>query len=122
MTMLDVFSRYFIAVPLMNENSEAYTDALITTLYGRFGWPVEILADNANVFKEGSFAKTLDRLGIRQPAISPYSPWGNPVERWHKDLNKSCKAFILKGSSERWHLWLPIYALKRNLTPVTALG
>ena len=88
LTLKDVFSKWFEAVPLDNTTSEKVLRAL-QTLYSRFGYPLPVHTDNATYFRSQEMQEAFLRAGVKLTftVVSQYNPQSNSVERTHRDLN-----------------------------------
>ena len=86
LTLKDVFSKWFEAMPLSNTTSEKVLWAL-QTLYARFGYPLQVHTDNATYFRSQVMQEAFQRAGVRLTYTLTYNPQSNSVERTHRDLN-----------------------------------
>ena len=82
LTLKDVFSKWFEAIPLPNTTSEKVLRAL-QMIYARFGHPLQMNTDNATYFRSQVMREACQRAGI----TPTYNPQSNSVERTHRDLN-----------------------------------
>ena len=64
LTLKDVFSKWFEAIPLSNTSSEKVLRAL-QTLYARFGYPLQDHTDNATYFRSQAMQEAFQRAGVR---------------------------------------------------------
>ena len=86
LTLKDVFSRWFEAIPLSHTTSEKVLCAL-QFLYARFGHPLQVHTDNATYFRSQLMQEAFRRASIRQTFTPTYNPQSNSVERVHRNLN-----------------------------------
>ena len=63
LTLKDVFSKWFEAIPLSNTTSEKVLRAL-QTLYARFGYPLQVHTDNATYFRSQAMREAFQRSGV----------------------------------------------------------
>ena len=82
LTLKDVFSKWFEAIPLSSTTSEKVLRAL-QTLYARFGYPLQVHTDNATYFRSQTMQEAFQRAGIRLTHTPTYNPQSNSVERTH---------------------------------------
>ncbi len=86
LTLKDVFSKWFEAIPFSNTTSEKVLHAL-QFLYARFGHPLQVHTDNATYFRPQLIQEAFRRAGIRLTFTPTYNPQSNSVDRVHHDLN-----------------------------------
>ena len=85
-TMLDGFSRFFIAVPIENLESNTILNALQDHFIFKLGLPEVIHCNQGTSFMSKNFTDWLRALGIGLTHTPVYSPQGNREERTHKTL------------------------------------
>ena len=73
LTLKDVFSKWFEAIPLSNTTSEKVLRAL-QTLYARFGYPLQVHTDNATYFRSQAMQEAFQRAGVRLTFTPTYNP------------------------------------------------
>ena len=82
LTLKDVFSKWFEAIPLSNPTSKKVLRAL-QMLYARFGHPLQVHTNNATYFLSQMMQEAFRRAGIRLTFKPTYNPQSNSVERVH---------------------------------------
>ena len=105
LTLKDVFSKWFEAIPLSNTTSEKVLRAL-QTLYTRFGYPLQVHTDNATYFRSQAMREAFQRAGIRLTFTPTYNPQSNSVERTHRDLGTMLRVFCHQHAAD-WEEVLP---------------
>ena len=84
LTIVDVFSRYPIAIPIPNEKAETVQKHLLSI----HGYPKIILSDRAQGFVHKGLQWLCAHLGIAKVNTTGLLPTGaSPVERYHRNLN-----------------------------------
>ena len=63
LTLKNIFSKWFEAVPLSNTTSEKVLRAL-QTIYARFGYPLQVHTDNATYFRLQAMQEAFQRAGV----------------------------------------------------------
>ena len=77
LTMLDGFSRFLVAVPIKNLQTNTIVKAFLEEFVLRFGCPQQIHSDNGSSFTSDIFRETLKQLGVYQTFCPPYNPQSN---------------------------------------------
>ena len=86
LTLKDVFSKWFEAIPLSNTTSEKVLRAL-QAIYASFGYPLQVHTDNATYFRSQVMQEAFQQAVVRLTFTPTYNPQSNSVERAHRDLN-----------------------------------
>ena len=105
LTLKDVFSKWFEAIPLSNTTSEKVLWAL-HTLYARFGYPLQVHIDNATYFQSQVMQEAFQRAGVRLTFTPTDNPQSNSVERTHRDLNTMLHVLCHQHAAD-WEEVLP---------------
>ena len=105
LTLKDVFSKWFEAIPLKTTTSANVLKALQNT-FARFGYPLQVHTDNATYFRANATREALERAGIRLTFTPTYNPQSNSVERVHRDLGAMLRALCQQHSAD-WEEVLP---------------
>ena len=105
LTLKDVFSKWFEAVPLASTTS-AKVLWVLQHLFTRFGHPLQVHTDNATYFRSNRMKEAFDRAGIKLTFTPTYNPQSNSVERVHRDLGAMLRALCLQHSAD-WEEVLP---------------
>ena len=89
LTMIDLFTRYVIAVPLRKATAKNIGTALFKHLYCRFGRPHRIHSDEDSEFVNEALKVMFKEWDIVHTSTGGYQPQANPVERYHRFTNSS---------------------------------
>lgn len=108
LTMIDRFSRWPEAIPLMEISADTIATAFYTHWVARFGSPHTITTDQGPQFEATIFRALTNLIGCEQIRTSAYHPASNGIlERWHRTL----KSAIMCHSKENWIEALPTVLL-----------
>ena len=105
LTLKDVFSKWFEAIPLSNTTSEKVLRAL-QMIYAQFGHPLQIHMDNATYFRSQVMREACQRAGIWLTFTPTYNPQSNSVERTHRNLNTMLRILCHQHAAD-WEEVLP---------------
>ena len=105
LTLKDVFSKWFEAIPLSGTTSKKVLRAL-QMLYARFGHPLQVHTNNATYFWSQLMQESFRRAGIRLTFMPTYNPQSNSVERVHCDLNTMLRVLCHQHAAD-WEEVLP---------------
>jgi len=104
--MVDHFTKFGIAVPLLNQTAEAVTAALLHSWVQHFGPPKSLLSDQAAIFEGDLFNSTLSNLGIEKLSTEGYSSKSNGLcERVGGIVQQIMRTIVPKD--DVWDLFLP---------------
>lgn len=99
LTMIDRFSRWVEAVPLVETSAQTISRAFYDTWIVRFGSPKVITTDQGAQFESRLFSALLELIGCECIRTTPYHPASNGmIERWHRVL----KAAIMCHNGQDW--------------------
>ena len=85
LTVVDVFSKLAIAIPIPNERSETVGRALMTHLFHVYGYPRIILSDRAKGFVGAGLKWVCKQVGVAKMNTTGLLPTGaSPVERYER--------------------------------------
>ena len=105
LTLKNVFSKWFEAIPLSNTTSEKALLAL-QTIYARFGYPLQVHMDNITYFQSQVMQEAFQQAGVRLTFTLAYNPQSNSVERAHCDLNTMLRVLCHQHAAD-WEEVLP---------------
>ena len=105
LTLKDVFSKWFEAIPLSNTTSDKVLHAL-QLLYARFGHPLQGHTKNATYFGSQLMREDFKLVGIKLTFTPTYNPQSNSVERVHRDLNAMLRVLCHQHAAD-WEEVLP---------------
>ena len=89
LTMIDLFTRWPIVVPIPNQTGAVISDAIFRHLLTVHGSPTSILTDRGLNFIKGAVKHLCQRWAIRKIETTGYQPQANPVERFHRYPNEA---------------------------------
>ena len=115
LTIVDRFTRWPEAIPLMDTSSLSLARALLSAWIARFGVPVRVTSDRGAQFTSQLWSDLSELLGMKLSATTAYHPQANGlVERLHRRLKEALKA-RLKGPD--WADQLPWILLGLRTEP-----
>lgn len=119
LTAVDRFSRWPIAVPIVDITSESVIDAFTYGWIQHYGVPTTITTDRGSQFSSVLFKQLAKSWGIECLMTTPYHPESNGlVERFHRRLKESLIALGAE-SPDQWFWRLPctMLAIRTTLKP-----
>jgi hypothetical protein len=88
LTVVDVFSKLAIAIPIPNERSETVGRALQQRVFSVYGYPRILLSDRAKGFVGDGLKWLCRHIGVAKIHTTGLLPTGaSPVERYHRSLS-----------------------------------
>ena len=105
LTLKDVFSKWFEAIPLSNTTSEKVLRAL-QMLYVWFGYPLQAHTDNATYFRSQAMQEAFQQADVQLTFTLTYNPQSNSMERTHRDLNTMLRVLCHQHTAD-WEEVLP---------------
>ena len=119
LTVVDRFTRWPVAIPIVDISAETVIDALTHGWISVYGVPEVITTDRGSQFSSQIFSQLLQTWGIRHNMTTAYHPESNGmVERLHRRLKES---LIALGQGERlqwyWKLPMTLLALRTTVKP-----
>ena len=120
LTVLDLCSKYLIAIPLRAATAKHVTAALRKDVICIYGVPQLLVSDNGTQFKCKLFKEVCERHKIRHNFIVPYTPRSNNVERYHATIKNSL-AIYAQEDHRTWDKYLPyvVFALNTSKSETT---
>ena len=114
-TIMDVYSRYLIAVPVKNHRAATVSRCLYESVVAYFGPPRSILSDRGTEFTSVIWETLSQMLGAKIKLTAPYYPQGNAViERSHRTLNNMLRTMLLEKERREWSSLIPSIMLYMN--------
>ena len=108
-TIIDRFTRWVEAVPLVSMTSEDCARALIRHWISRFGVPSQIVSDQGRQFVSRLWHELHTLLGIHQVRTTAYHPQSNGIiERFHRTVKERLMA---RSAGPNWMDHLPLVLL-----------
>ena len=122
LTMIDVFTRYPVAVPIPNRRAETVMKALYEHLLCPFGMPTRILSDRGKEFIDAGLYQLCKWLGIIKVTTTGYQPQANGnIERFHRYLN-AAMTILTKKDVSKWDWYLPAILFSYRVAPCESTG
>jgi len=119
----DYFTRWAIAVPTQDPDSDEAADAIIQQVYTKFGAPTTLISDNGPAFTANLTKKICERLSINKVFTTPYHPQANGlVERWNLTVLGMLRTLADDHVSD-WedHLDFAVFAYNSSVHPTLGL-
>ena len=114
-TIMDVYSRYLIAIPVRNHRASTVSRCLYESVVAYFGAPRSILSDRGTEFTSMIWESLTQMLGAKIKLTAPYYPQGNAViERSHRTLSNMLRTMLLEKKRREWSSLLPSVMLYMN--------
>ena len=114
-TIMDVYSRYLIAIPVRNHRASTVSRCLYESVVAYFGAPQSILSDRGTEFTSMIWESLTQMLGAKIKLTAPYYPQGNAViERSHRTLSNMLRTMLLEKKRREWSSLLPSVILYMN--------
>lgn len=108
LTMIDRFSRWPEATPMMDQTAETVAKTLLNTWFARFGCPRRISVDRGRQFESALFNQLTASIGCQHLRTTSYHPQSNGIiERTHRTM----KAALMCHKDEKRTDKLPIILL-----------
>lgn len=117
LTCQDHLSKYLIAIPIRNQETETIARALINHVISIFGIPSIILTDQGSNFMSHVFRKLCRTLRIQKIHTTAFRPQSNgALERSHRVLIEYLRHYICRNTQADWHKYLPLATFVYNTT------
>ena len=108
LTVIDIFSRFVLAIPLKNKTAAAVAYELISQVYPRFGIPETIHSDRGTEFVNETLKIICEWYKVNQTKTTAYHPQGNAIaERIHQFFSNALTAYV-RIDQRDWDIFLPI--------------
>ena len=123
LTMIDVFSRFVLTVPIPNKQPKTVAQAVFTNLICVFGLPETILTDQGTEFVNNGIKSMCRTFKIRKIVCSPNSnSKGNGhIERFHRFVNSSMYALQIEYGSD-WSDYVHAVCFAFNMVANASTG
>lgn len=119
MTVIDFFSKYVFAVPLVNKKPETIIKAFNTigASQSQNIYPNYLQCDNGGEFKNKKFEDYCEAKGMKMIYTKSYTPTTNGlIENFNKYLRKMIFEGFVRTNSKNWVNYLDDYLYNRNHT------
>lgn len=121
LTAIDYFTRWPLAMPAKEANTETMINFILNHVIAVFGVPETVITDRGSIFTDHTMEQLFKQLGIKHSATTAYRPQSNGrVERMHRTL-KTTLAKLTEGDRERWpsKLWKALLAIRTMVNEST---
>ena len=116
LTIVDRFTRWPVAVPLVDMSTQSVLDGFTFGWIQTFGVPSTVTSDRGAQFTSGTFQQFTSTWGIKTILTTPYHPEANGlVERFHRRLKEALLA-LGADEPEEWFWRLPCVMLSIRTT------
>ena len=116
LTMVDRFTRWPVAVPMVDATTQSVIDAFAFGWIQSFGVPHTLTSDRGPQFTSDTFQQLANIWGIKSIHTAPYHPEANGlVERFHRRLKEAINA-LGADEPEEWYWKLPMVMLTIRTT------
>ena len=109
LTMMDIFSRYVLCLPLKSKNALEVAQQLIILCMQFNAFSAEIISDNAKEFKNNHLMALTEQLGIQLSFISSRNARANIIERAHRQINELMKSQNVKPDDLLLHCNIAVH-------------
>jgi hypothetical protein len=107
LAFIDAFSKFLVAVPLMDHQASTFVDTFITYVACKYGMPYELVTDGAPEFRSKLQRKLFEIFGVSRHVTTPYRPQANGViERVFRTIRPMLSA-LARRCPTNWDLYLP---------------
>lgn len=126
LVITDHFSKWVEMYALRRLDSKIIWEKLLE-MFARFGFPAQLITDNATYFTSKTFTHTCIALGVKHKKTTPYHPQANITERVNRNLKTMLVAFTEKHKDWDSHFVEMAFAThttinrSTNFTPATLL-
>ena len=122
LTAVDRFTRWPVAVPIVDQTTESVIDAFVFGWIQHFGVPATLTTDRGAQFLSPMFQQLARTWGIKHVTTTAYHPEANGlVERFHRRLKESLIA-LGQDSPNDWFWRLPCTMLSIRTTLKPDIG
>ena len=107
LTIVDVYTRYGCAIPLLQQNTKSIVTALVQRWFILYGIPRAIISDNGPGFASKVMRGCLKLMGIQTRYILPYHPQANMCERLNKTIINMVASYTQEEDTQaQWSQYL----------------
>lgn len=107
-------SRYVVAIPLKNQETDTIARAFVENVILKYGCPEQLLSDNGPNFASQLMKRVCKLLNIKKIQTSPYHPESNgALERSHRVLKEYLRNYVNKNLDD-WDSYIPFAIFSYN--------
>lgn len=118
LAVTDHFTKWAELFPLRKLTARAVWDKL-TEVFTRFGFPAELITDNASYFTAKVFVDACAAFGIKHRKTTTYHPQANPTERLNRNIKPLLAAFAQQHRDWDAYLHEISFSLRTNVNRST---
>ena len=123
LTIIDCFTRYAVAVPLVDQSAEVLIASVLGSWITVYGTPRRILTDQGRSFESDQFAAFCNLFRISKIRTTAYHPQSNGIcERFNQTLKHSLAKILSKEQQSSWDLYLGFAVFSYNLSVHSSTG
>ena len=123
LTIIDCFTRYFIAIPLPDQSFSVIISAIIGNLITVYGTPRSILTDQGRNFESSEFLEFCNLFRIHKLRTTSYHPQLNGVfERFNQTLKSGLWKTLGESQIYFWDIYLNFIVFSYNLSINSSTG
>lgn len=117
LTCQDDLTRYFLAIPLKDQESDTIARAFTEHVVLKFGCPETVLSDNGTNFVSNLMKRVFKLLQIKPKNTTVYRPQSNAaLEKAHRSVKEYLRHYINKNLND-WNNYIPFFVFTYNTTP-----
>ena len=113
LTIIDLFSRWVLALPLRKATAIEIGNALFRHVFCMFGKPGQMLSDEGSEFINETIKILAETWNIHMTSTGGHQPQANPVERYHRFMGHTM-AMLCTAYGEDWPTYLPAAVFTYN--------
>jgi len=121
LTVIDLFTRWVLAIPMVRASAEEVSKALFKHVFCMFGKPKEVISDNGSEFMNTVVQNMLQKWNVKYHYTGGYQPQACPVERYHRFMNSTMTMLCNKHGSD-WADYLPVACFVYNSSTCESTG
>lgn len=122
LVLVDSHSKWPEVVPMRDITTSA-TIRELSSIFARFGIPVQLVSDNGPQLTSQEFENFLQKLGVKHIRVAPYRPQSNGLaERMVQTVKNSLKAALHSGDSRPVELLLASFLMRYRNTEHATTG
>jgi len=115
LTIIDMFTKFVVAVPLLDQTSETITAMFLRKWILVFGPPGRVHTDQGLCFESAHFNSLLLVWRIAKTRTTAYHPQGNGVcERVNQTIKQCLRRLQNEQNLSSWDLYLPLAVFAYN--------
>ena len=123
LTMIDCFTRFAVAVPLVDQSAEVVIASVLGSYITVYGTPRRILTDQGRNFESDQFAQFCNLFRISKIRTTSYHPQSNGIcERFNQTLKHTLTKILSQEQQTSWDLYLGFAVFSYNLSVHSSTG